>query len=127
MKGPKNHEEASCKIVRKDLKGVVQADDLDRICGMIMATKIPQSPKNHCERILADADLEYLGTKSFYAIGELLYKELKHFEPNLTLKEWNKTQILFLSEHKYNTKYCKQYREKYKQKHLKELIENSAK
>jgi hypothetical protein len=29
---------------------------------MIMATKIPQTPQNKLEEIIADADLEYLGS-----------------------------------------------------------------
>lgn len=125
IKGPKDHEEASCKIARRDLKGIVSKEDIDKICGMIMATKIPQSPKTHCERILADADLEYLGTKSFYETGELLFRELKHFNPKMTLDQWNKIQISFISNHTYNTKFCRQYRGKYKNKFVQELIENS--
>ena len=35
--------------------------DIELICGMIMATKIPQNPKTKLEKIIADADLEYLG------------------------------------------------------------------
>ena len=127
LKGPEGHEKASCKIARKDLKGIVAKEDLDKICGMIMATKIPQNPKTQCESVLADADLEYLGTKSFYETGELLFQELKHFNPKLTLKDWNKIQISFLSKHKYKTKFCRQYREKYKNEYVKDLMNNSQK
>ena len=51
----------------------------EQICGMIMATKIPQSPKNYLEQILCDADLDYLGRDDFYDIGGTLFKELKTY------------------------------------------------
>ncbi|MBT8234504.1 MAG: HD domain-containing protein [Saprospiraceae bacterium] len=121
MIGPKDHEETSCKIARKDLKNIVSKEDLDKICGMIMATKIPQNPQTHCERILADADLEYLGTKSFWETGDLLYKEIKHFNSKFSINDWNKLQVSFLENHQYKTSFCRQYREKYKKKHLKRL------
>ena len=35
--------------------------DIEIICGIIMATKIPQRPKNYLEEIICDADLNYLG------------------------------------------------------------------
>ena len=52
-------------------------DQIDTICGMIMATRIPQSPSNQLERILCDADLDYLGRDDFYEIGGRLFEELR--------------------------------------------------
>ncbi len=121
LKGPKDHEEMSCKIVKKDLKNVLDKEELKKVCGMIMATKIPQSPTNLCEQILADADLEYLGTKNFLPVGDKLYEELKHSNPKLSVKQWNEIQIGFIGKHSYHTKFCRQYREKYKQKNLEYL------
>jgi len=121
MQSPVDHEETSCKIARKDLKKIVKPIHLDRICNMIMATKIPQSPKTHCECILADADLEYLGTKSFWSTGKLLFEEIKYFNPNFQENDWNKLQVSFLSNHQYKTKFCRQYREKYKKNYLEEV------
>ena len=121
MVSPDNHEETSCKIARKDLNKIVKPDHLDKICSMIMSTKIPQSPKTHCESILADADLEYLGTNSFWSTGDLLFQEIQYFNPKFSEGDWNKLQVSFLSKHQYKTKFCRQYREKYKQNHLKKL------
>ncbi len=117
-----NHEEISCKIATKELKKILSAKQLRLVTGMIMATKIPQSPTSLLECILADADLEYLGTKNFHKTGNLLFLELQHYNPALTHKKWNEIQIGFLSQHSYHTKFCKQYKEKYKKKHLEELI-----
>lgn len=57
-----NHEETGCQIARDNLPNYnYSAQDIEKICGMIMATKIPQTPKTHLEEILSDADLDYLG------------------------------------------------------------------
>lgn len=50
--------------------------DIRVVQGLIMATRIPQSPKNELEKILCDADLDYLGRSDFYKISKKLYNEL---------------------------------------------------
>lgn len=105
------HEIESCKIARKQLKKYQYSNtDIEIICGMIMATKIPQNPQNHLEQILADADLEYLATSRFQSVSELLYIELKYFNNDLTRDQWVQLQIDFISKHQYHTKYCKHYK-----------------
>lgn len=101
------HEEEGCKMARVILKdyGLNEAQ-LEQICGMIMATKIPQSPKNKLEKIIADADLLYLGTDHFKAIGDTLFKELVENNKIKTLTEWNNIQVTFMSQHQYHTQYC---------------------
>ena len=124
INGPTDHEERSCKIATKELsKRNFSKEDISKICGMIMATKIPQQPKTNLEEILADADLEYLGTRHFIEVGDLLYKELLHYNENLTKDRWNEIQISFLKNHHYHTNYCRKYKEKYKQQHLNMLMQ----
>jgi uncharacterized protein len=116
------HEKESCKIARKQLKDYgYSKEDIEIICGIIMATKIPQKPDNLLEQIVADADLEYLATKHFEPIGELLYKELKHFNSDLSKTQWLYIQIDFLSKHVYHTLYCRRYKSFRKLKNLKRL------
>jgi uncharacterized protein len=90
---------------------------------MIMATRIPQKPKTILEKILADADLEYLGTSKFEEFGNDLYKERIHLDPQLTFEAWNKVQVDFISQHQYHTRYCQKYREPVKQENLRILLE----
>lgn len=117
-----DHEEKGCEIVKKELPAHgYSKKDIEAICGMIMATKIPQTPKNNMEDIIADADLEYLGTNMFQEIGDTLYEELKHFNPALSRKEWDQIQIKFMSNHSYHTSYCKRYREWRKEENLQSL------
>jgi len=41
----------------------------------------------------------------------------------LSLEEWNKVQVEFLSQHSYHTNYCKTYREPLKQQNLRYLLQ----
>lgn len=119
------HEEEGCKLVQKYLPEFgFFASSINLICGMIRATKIPQSPKNKLEQILADADLEYLGTANAASIANELFKELKFLDPLLSIAQWNQMQISFLQKHCYFTNYCKENKENTKQSYLKKLISN---
>jgi len=120
-----NHEKAGCLLARQYLPEYnYSAADIDTICGMIMATKMPQSPKNKLEEILADADLEYLGTFAVNEKAANLFKELQYLNPALTKTQWQKTQISFLQSHQYFTRFCKENREPVKHEHLWELVNN---
>lgn len=116
---PQDHEQTSCELAREDLKRYgFETEKIDRICQMILATRIPQKPRSLLEKILADADLEYLGTAQFFPYANKLYKEILHFNPDLSRPAWNRLQVEFLSAHSYHTRFCKRYREPVKQKHL---------
>lgn len=119
-----NHEEIGCEMVRNNLgKYGINNRDIEKICGMIMATKIPQTPNNLLEKIMADADLEYLGTAAYPTISNGLYQEILYFNPTLTKQYWMEIQIDFLSKHHYHTDFCITHREPVKQQHLAELIQ----
>ncbi len=122
LKGAKDHEEESCNIAKEALPDFgYKPAEIERICGMIMATKIPQSPKNHLEEILADADLDYLGRDDFFTIGNKLFTELSVFGFLNTEKEWNSLQVRFLESHHFFTKTALQWRQAKKQQHLAEV------
>ncbi|MEP3838311.1 MAG: HD domain-containing protein [Algibacter sp.] len=113
------HEKVGCKMAQKQLRNYgYSKEDLHAICGMIMATKIPQSPKNLLEQILADADLEYLATSKYLKISTALYQELLHFNPNLSAADWHTIQLTFIKNHTYHTAYCKHYKTFRKNKNL---------
>ncbi len=118
------HEKAGVEIARKVLPDFgYEATDIDCIVGMIMATKIPQSPKTKLERIICDADLDYLGRDDFYSIGKTLFEELKQLGYVDDEKNWDMLQIDFLRGHEYHTDFSIQYREPEKQRRLNELLE----
>ncbi len=118
-----NHEEAGCILAKAQLPGYGFANgEINIICGMIMATKIPQTPINKLEAILADADLEYLGTATAAIRAEWLLKEIQSITPTLTRPVWNRIQISFLQAHHYFTGFCRLTKEPVKQAYLQQLI-----
>ncbi len=120
----KNHEELGCGITRELLPKYGYTDgEIEMICSMIMSTKIPQSPKNIYEEIICDADLDYLGREDFPRIGKTLFDELSVFGVLNDIKEWNKIQIKFLSNHTYFTKTNIARRQPKKQEFIAELQE----
>ena len=119
-----NHEELGCKIVRKFLPEFGYSDrDIEKICGMIMATKIPQSPKNIMEQILCDADLDYLGREDFFEIGDSLYQEFLAYNVVDNFEDWNRIQVKFLSNHQFFTDTNVTRRNSRKAQYLKNLEE----
>ena len=113
------HEECGCDLAREILPTCDYSDSqIDQICGMIMATKIPQKPLNLLECIICDADLDYLGRDDFFKIGDTLYQELKAYDKIKDATQWNQLQIAFLSNHRYHTEFSRGNREIKKQENL---------
>ena len=57
----------------------------------------------HINRILADADLDYLGRDDFFIIGDQLFNELKATNTVNKVSDWDQIQIKFLENHHYFT------------------------
>ncbi len=122
----KNHEEESCRLAKESLPAFGYTDgEINAICSMIMATKIPHAPTNKLEEIIADADMEYLGTHQAAPQANNLYKELKTLNPELTKEAWDKTEIAFLQQHRFFTAYCKQHSVPAKVRYMNKLIYGS--
>lgn len=116
------HEEASCRLAREHLPRLgFSVHQVERICAMIMATRIPQTPHDKLSRILCDADLDYLGRDDFFSIGDTLFEELRAYGVIATEREWNAIQDRFISNHQYHTRTNKELREARKQEHLREV------
>lgn len=119
---PKNHEETSCSIVRSTLPAYgLSEQEIDHICDMIMATKIPQSPKDLFGEVLCDADLDYLGTEDYEGPANKLRDELNAMNMQLEHEKWLDLQIGFLETHRFFTTYAQQHREPQKKLHLRRL------
>jgi len=120
------HEEASCNLAKKDLPAFgLNKKQLDKINGMIIATKIPQRPSTYLEEIICDADLDYLGTADFFTGSDSLFLELKKRGLVKSRKDWDSKQVRFIKEHRYFTSTSKKLREKQKLIHLK-MIESTV-
>jgi TolB-like protein/predicted metal-dependent HD superfamily phosphohydrolase/Flp pilus assembly protein TadD len=118
-----NHEERGVDMAREILPVYgLSNENIDAICGMIMATRIPQSPSNQLQRILCDADLDYLGRDDFYEIGGRLFEELRAQQIVETEREWNLVQKTFLDSHRYHTNFSRTNREQFKNQRLGEIV-----
>lgn len=95
--------------------------DIRIVTELILATTIPQRPKNLLQSIICDVDLDYLGRKDYYEISDLLYEELLERSDYFDRASWNRIQIKFLEEHKYHTEFAIKRRESNKQQRIEEL------
>lgn len=119
MNGYEHHEDESCNIAETILPEYnYTQEEIHAVCGMIMATKIPQEPKNELEKIIADADLMYLGTNKYDEISLTLYQELVFHSKLKNERDWLLVQISFLEGHHFHTTYCKDKYSKKKQENL---------
>ena len=91
-----------------------------------MATKLPPNPQTLLEKIMCDADLDYLGRSDFIPVSNSLYDELRAQGKEIDINTWNKQQVKFLTGHQYFTNTAIRLREVGKEKQierLKKLIE----
>lgn len=119
-----NHEENSCLIAKQELKKLDYPNDyINRVCKLIMATDSMSVPKNILEKILNDADLDYLGRSDYLEISAKLFRELKNYNKIHKLRDWNQLQIKFIERHQYYTSTAKENRNVDKQRQLDKLRE----
>ncbi|MGV3763535.1 HD domain-containing protein, partial [Parapedobacter sp.] len=119
----KSHELHSCSIAQGVLPsfGYTEAD-ISCICGLIMATEIPQEPSDHLEEIICDADLDYLGRDDFSARSQLLYNEMRNLGTIESHEAYNELQRAFLENHRYFTATSNRLRSKKKEENYKKLM-----
>ncbi|HLN20015.1 MAG TPA: adenylate/guanylate cyclase domain-containing protein [Bacteroidales bacterium] len=111
-----NHEYHGTVLAREMLpKYNYTSEQIDRICSIIMATKLPPRPTNLLESIICDSDLDYLGRSDFIPVSNTLYEELKAQNKMGSLNDWNKIQVKFISGHQYFTATARSLREVNKQ------------
>jgi HD superfamily phosphodiesterase len=120
-----NHEFASTQLTREYLPMFGYSDnEISTINEMILATRLPQSARSDIQKILCDADLDYLGRDDFFIIAHRLQYEwnILNFN-NTTLSEWYRLQLNFLSNHKYYTHSAIKLRQQKKDLHLAQVKE----
>jgi len=111
-----NHEYHGTIIAREMLpKYNYSPEQIERICSIIMSTKLPPKPTNLLEEIICDSDLDYLGRSDFIPVSNTLFEELKAQNKMGSLNDWNKIQVKFISVHQYFTKTARSLREVNKQ------------
>ncbi len=98
------HEAAGARIGHEVLPGFgFSEEETETIARMIMATKLPQSPRTLLECIVTDADLATLGQDHFLERNASLRREMAAIGRVFTDAEWYSTQLKFLEGHQYWT------------------------
>lgn len=116
------HELAGVEIATQVLPSFgYTPEQIEKIRRMIMATRIPQSPTTLPEQILADADLDTLGSEHFWKQSAKLRAENEAFDGPISDVRWYATQVAFIENHRYWTASARALREPRKQEHLAQL------
>ncbi len=95
---------------------------IDVICKMIAATQINVQPATQLEKLMVDADHDYLGRADYYIIASRLRNELAHFGSEMDDKVWIEFQLKYLSTiHRYHTETATNIRLQSKKTRIHEL------
>lgn len=122
--GYQDHEARSAAMARNMLPTMgYNPAEVEQIEALIMATKMPQQPKNFLEEVLCDSDLDYLGRADYPEISQQLRQEWMALDgfPDSEIA-WLESQIQFLSGHQYFTEYAQKQRDAIKNQHLDQAI-----
>jgi uncharacterized protein len=111
----KGHERTSVSLAYQllPLFGASE-DDLKAVDGLVMATELPQEPKDLLEKIMCDADLSLMGYKSWI-------DEIDKYRIELgidDMKKWYEGQVKFLGSHQWHTDGARALYDGQKQKNI---------
>ena len=93
-------------------------EQIEEVKKLIYATIIPHNPNSKLEKIICDADLDYLGRDDFFDIADSLRRELRDHGKIKSDRLWDEIQVKFLTQHQYFTKSAKKMRDAKKAEHL---------
>lgn len=113
------HERKGAAVVAEVLPHYqFAAEQIARIQKLILSTRLPQSPQDLLEMILADADLDLLGRDDFFERNRALRQELDNLGKGVSDKAWYEGQLKFLEGHEYFTAAAEQVRGAGKRQHI---------
>ncbi|WP_233145475.1 adenylate/guanylate cyclase domain-containing protein [Labilibacter marinus] len=124
MVNPHRHEQQSVRIAKEMLPHFSYSiAEIEAIAQLILVTESDVEPKILMEKIIKDADLDYLGRADFIPLSEKLWEELCNYNGKISQKEWNKKQYAFISRHVYYTETARKLRQVNKEMQLKKIEE----
>jgi len=92
--------------------------EIERVSGMILATRLPQTPLSEEQAILCDADLDSLGREDFFATSKALWQEREACGMIIAWQTWLENQHRFLTDHHYFTPAARTLRDEGKRKNI---------
>jgi putative nucleotidyltransferase with HDIG domain len=99
------HEEAGCRLAAEWLEALAYpAEQLARVQGCIMATKISNQPENLLEMAIRDADMSHLAYEAYLEEVDSLRREWAVvLDKTYTDEEWYALNHRFIKGHQYFT------------------------
>lgn len=96
-----DNESIGAQLARKYCPDFGYTEEHIRIIeDIILSTSYDIEPKNIMEKVMSDADHDYLGRADYHVIVKKLFRELEHFGNKMTEREKIEAQISYL-EHKH--------------------------
>ena len=125
------HEKQGADLAQSCLTELgLPEERIQRIQSAILATKVPQKPKDLFESIICDSDLYHLSSNLFYEQTLLLKKEKESaLGKEIPLVEWLNGTKSFMASHHYHSEYALKFFQPGKEKNkliLEEKIEEAA-
>jgi len=105
IKQYENNEVLAVQLIKDVLpKFNYNTHQINTIGDIILTTRVKARPSTLLEKIMCDADYDYLGREDVKKIATSLYQELQEYASPFSVEEWNVLQIKFLNKHEYFTK-----------------------
>jgi len=122
---PSGHEERGAAMAADFLEARdVDAAVVEQVKACILATHMPQHPKNLLEEIVCDADLYHLGTDLFPEFNKKMRKEVEmRTGHKIDKQQWRSSTAQLLESHHYHTEYARNLLSNSKAAHLKRIKE----
>lgn len=120
-KGCDQHEESGAKIAEEFLnKHGYSKDKTQKVLDCILATKMPQAPKDLMEEVLCDADMYHLACSDYDEMSERMHKEIEKVnDKKINISAWNEMNFKFFKDHEYFTPYARKFLQPIKEHNLK--------
>jgi len=117
-----DNERLAVKLVKEILPRFgYNKKQMKAISDVILSTQIYSKPNSLLQKIMSDADYDYLGREDNFKIANSLNKELQANGFSFSDQEWNAMQITFLNKHEYHTAFSIGHRRSKKWDYLRNL------
>jgi len=106
---PENHEDEGARLAEDFLTSLgVEEEIIDQIKNCILATRIPQQPKDLIAQVLCDADLMHLADENYFDLIDSMRREWINLTgEKFGKRKFHKTSERFFQKHNYHTEYAK--------------------
>jgi putative nucleotidyltransferase with HDIG domain len=121
--GSENHEDVAAAIANKLMvEWGAPSTKINAVTEAIAATKMPQQPKSIVSKVLCDADLYHLSSRTCDESGSKLRQEWRSLGfKDMKDDEWLQFNLEFMQSHRYHTPYGQTVLEHGKKKNIKRL------